>query len=342
MEQNRTIHYFVDANSSAGYVDLYSQSFGRLRRVAELSDYPDEIAERLLVGVCTRAAEEGLRTEVIHHCLTNRPMGVILPERGAGVINRQTWRPGALSALAALEDETLAEARAALRAAWKQFGEARLVHDEWEKYYIENLSFPAVDALAQETCEKLLAERRSARGGKGTVVERFFGAATAFGSVDHIPSVTAGLRKRYFVKGRPGTGKSTLLKRVAAAAKERGFAVELYRCSLDPNSADMVVVRELGFCIFDSTAPHEYFPDREGDETIDVYRAAVREGTDERYAAELADTAERYRAIVRRATASLAAAQRSLEGFQRAKLPAFSAGTLAGQQERLLEALFQD
>ncbi len=342
MEENRAIHYFVDANSSAGYVDLYGQSFGGLGRVAELSDYPDEIAERLLVSVRTRAAEEGLRTEIIHHCLTNRPMGVILPERGAGVINRQTWRPGALSALAALEDETLAEARDALRAAWRLFGEARLVHDEWEKYYIENLSFSAVDALAQETCEKLLGGRRSARGGEGTIVERFFGAATAFGSVDHIPSVTAELRKRYFVKGRPGTGKSTLLKRVAAAAKERGFAVELYRCSLDPNSADMVVVRELGFCVFDSTAPHEYFPDREGDETIDVYRAAVREGTDERYSAELADVQERYRGIIRRATASLAGAQRALEEFQRAKLPAFSAGTLAGQQERLLEALFQN
>ena len=104
----------------------------------------------------------------------------------------------------------------------------------------------------------------------------------------------------------------------------------------------MVVIRELGFCVFDSTAPHEYFPDREGDETIDIYRAAVREGTDERYAAELADVTERYRAIVRQATASLAAAQRALEAFQRAKLPVFSAGTLAGQQERLLELLFSE
>ena len=51
---------------------------------------------------------------------------------------------------------------------------------------------------------------------------------------------------------------------------------------------------------------------------------------------------ERYRGIIRRATASLAGAQRALEEFQRAKLPAFSAGTLAGQQERLLEALFQN
>ena len=47
MERNDTIHYFVDANSSAGYVDLYGQSFGGLSRVVELSDFPDETAERL-------------------------------------------------------------------------------------------------------------------------------------------------------------------------------------------------------------------------------------------------------------------------------------------------------
>ena len=342
MERNDAIHYFIDANSSAGYVDLCGQSFGPLANVAELSDFPDAAAERLLAAVRSRAAEEGERVEIIHHCLTNRPMGLILPDRSAGVLNRQTWRPGAFSALAALEDETLSETRASLRAAWELFGEARVVHDEWEKYYIENLSFAAVDELADETCEKLLGGKRSVQPGGGSVVERFFGAATAYGSVDHIPSVTAGLRRRYFLKGRPGTGKSTFLKRIAAAAQEQGFAVELYRCSLDPNSCDMVTVRELGFCVFDSTAPHEYFPEREGDETIDIYRAAVREGTDERYAAELADVTGRYRALVRQATAKLSAARLSLEAFQRTRLPAFSAGTLAGQQERLIELLFSE
>lgn len=342
MERNDTIHYFVDANSSAGYVDLYEQSFGGLSRVTELCDFPDETVERLLFYLSARAQEEGRRVEIIHHCLTNRPMGLILPELSAGVINRQTWRPGAFSALSALEDETLNQVRSCLKTAWEQFGEARVIHDEWEKYYIENLNFSAVDSLAAETCEKLLGGKCPVDSTEGKIVERFFGAATAFGSVDHIPSLTAGLRKRYFVKGRPGTGKSTFLKQIAAAAKEKGFSVELYRCSLDPASCDMVLVRELSFCVFDSTAPHEYFPEREGDETIDIYRAAVREGTDEKYAGELADVTERYRAVVRQATAQLAAALRSLEAFQRAKFPAFSAGTLAGQQERLAEMLFQE
>lgn len=48
-------------------------------------------------------------------------------------------------------------------------------------------------------------------------------------------------------------------KKIAAAAESRGFDVEMYHCGFDPESIDMVLVRELKFCVFDSTNPHEYF-----------------------------------------------------------------------------------
>ena len=69
-----------------------------------------------------------------------------------------------------------------------------------------------------------------------------------------------------------------MLKKLAKAAEEKGFEVEVYHCGFDPNSLDMVIVRELGFAIFDSTAPHEYFPSREGDEIIDMYALIVTRG----------------------------------------------------------------
>ena len=95
-------------------------------------------------------------------------MGLIVPQLSAGVINRQTWRPGALSALAAQKDESLLAARTALQAAWDSFGQARVVHDEWERYYIENMDFAAADRLAEETCESLIGGKRSLTG-KGRV-----------------------------------------------------------------------------------------------------------------------------------------------------------------------------
>ncbi|WP_054860951.1 hypothetical protein [Gracilibacillus sp. JCM 18860] len=83
------------------------------------------------------------------------------------------------------------------------------------------------------------------------------------------------MTKRYFIKGRAGSGKSTLLKKVVSASKERGFDIEVYHCGFDPESVDMVVIRELSVCLFDSTDPHEYFPKRKGDEIVDLYKLTI-------------------------------------------------------------------
>ena len=95
--------------------------------------------------------------------------------------------------------------------------------------------------VADEVAEALTASRRQ----EAAYVERFFGAATVDGSFDYIQNLTQTLSRRYFLKGRPGTGKSTFLKKIAAQARKLGYDTEAYRCALDPNSFDMVVVREL-------------------------------------------------------------------------------------------------
>lgn len=71
----------------------------------------------------------------------------------------------------------------------------------------------------------------------------------------------------------------------------------------------MVIIRELGVAIFDSTDPHEYFPDREGDEIVDLYLATVTPGTDEKYAIEIKDVHKRYKDKMKEGTAYLAQAK---------------------------------
>ena len=63
-------------------------------------------------------------------------------------------------------------------------------------------------------------------------------------------------RAIYILKGGPGCGKSTLMRRVAAQAGEAGLAVERILCSGDPGSLDAVVIPELGVALVDGTAPH--------------------------------------------------------------------------------------
>ena len=64
----------------------------------------------------------------------------------------------------------------------------------------------------------------------------------------------------YVLKGGPGTGKSTLLHKLAAAAEKRGLEVRRLLCSGDPDSLDGVLIPALGLAWADGTAPHVLEP----------------------------------------------------------------------------------
>ena len=62
-------------------------------------------------------------------------------------------------------------------------------------------------------------------------------------------------------------------------------------------SLDMVTVPELSFAVFDSTAPHELFPEGERDTVLDFYLEAHLSGIDERYESVLEPIKKRYALI---------------------------------------------
>ena len=64
----------------------------------------------------------------------------------------------------------------------------------------------------------------------------------------------------FILKGGPGCGKSSLMRRVGRAMEEHGLAVEYILCSGDPDSLDAVVIPALNAAIVDGTAPHVVEP----------------------------------------------------------------------------------
>ena len=64
-------------------------------------------------------------------------------------------------------------------------------------------------------------------------------------------------RSIYILKGGPGCGKSSLMRRVGAAMEEHGLDVEYIVCSGDPDSLDAVVIPALKTALVDGTSPHE-------------------------------------------------------------------------------------
>lgn len=181
-----------------------------------------------------------------------------------------------------------------LRLAYFFLKNALLIHDEWEKVYIENMSFEKVNSIIQDLIVEIIGGNKVAEKRKAVVTERFIGATTPIGSQNLIKDLTHKIYKRYFIKGRPGTGKSTLLRAVAKAAIKSGFDVEIYYCGFDSKSLDMLIIKDLNTCIFDATSPHEYAPSKENDKVIDIYFQAVTPLTDEKYSNFINEIAMRY------------------------------------------------
>lgn len=64
----------------------------------------------------------------------------------------------------------------------------------------------------------------------------------------------------YILKGGPGTGKSSLMKKVGSALQARGDKITYVPCASDPSSLDAVLDIELKLAVVDGTAPHTLDP----------------------------------------------------------------------------------
>ncbi|MBW7571770.1 hypothetical protein [Caproiciproducens faecalis] len=333
-----SLNYFIGSNSSRGYVSFFQSNFGRLKTVVRLSGYPSIIVSDIVSNLCSAARDSGCHAQLIHNCLDNSMEGVIIPEKNAGVINFPFYSEEEYPVAAILNDDNLSQTHVCLASAGRHFAAAREIHDKWEQIYIANMDFDAANRLAAQTIEKVVGGKTL--GKKGAQIHRYFGAATVNGAYDYIDNLTEDLEKRYFIKGRPGTGKSTFLKKIAEYATAAGFNTEIYHCAFDPNSLDMVILRELSVALFDSTSPHEYFPSRPDDEVIDIYKAAVTDKTDEKYRTEITAIMVDYKAEIGKATKQLARAKRYYDDVQRIFLSKLSAEALGIAEERIRDTVF--
>ena len=147
---------------------------------------------------------------------------------------------------------------------------AIMIHDDWEVETRKQMNWHGLDDQYDALVNELFGHSQLEK--PSTLTHRLLGTLTPPGARDTVQSITQHLEKRLFIKGYAGTGKSSMMKKLANEALSRGFDVRLVWCGLDSNSIDMVILPELKFCIFDSTEPHVYFPDenRLGDAIFDI------------------------------------------------------------------------
>jgi hypothetical protein len=101
---------------------------------------------------------------------------------------------------------------------------------------------------------------------KGTIRHLFPGGNTSLGFFSYydyiLPQEEAA--HIFILKGGPGTGKSTFMKKIAYEMTDRGYNVEFMHCSSDPNSLDGVVIPAARIAFIDGTSPHVVDPKNPG------------------------------------------------------------------------------
>ncbi len=86
--------------------------------------------------------------------------------------------------------------------------------------------------------------------------EIYLGANTPEGFYSYFDDFVAQVRKLYIIKGGPGSGKSTMMKKIARFGTDSGVHTVWIYCSSDFDSLDGVFFPDYGIMYADGTAPH--------------------------------------------------------------------------------------
>ncbi|MGL5328002.1 MAG: ATP-binding protein, partial [Peptostreptococcaceae bacterium] len=107
----------------------------------------------------------------------------------------------------------------------------------------------------------------------GRIRRIFPGANTSNGSKPLFEYIIPENVNRIFcLKGGPGVGKSSMMKKIAKEFIDNDYDVELHHCPSDPSSLDAIVIKKLGVVFLDATSPHIVDPKDPGaiDEIINL------------------------------------------------------------------------
>lgn len=178
---------------------------------------------------------------------------------------------------------------------------------------------------------------------KGKTVDLFPGGNTSKGFYSFYRYILGQdeARRIICIKGGPGTGKSSLMKKIAAYFNEKGYDIEFHHCSSDNNSLDGVVIKGVNVAILDGTAPHVVDPINPGavDEILNMGECWDEEGF-KKFRRNIIDINKEVGKTFRRAYRFIAAAKAVHDDWSNYNSEALNNGKLNRLMEDLKEKIF--
>jgi len=106
-----------------------------------------------------------------------------------------------------------------------------------------NLYKHSANEMARNLINRILKDTRQNKLGK---CRHLFGSAiTPDGCIDYLETLVGACSNIFYIKGEPGTGRSTLLSKIYSSALEAGYDSEAYHCALEPSRFEHVIIPSL-------------------------------------------------------------------------------------------------
>lgn len=361
MTEGKVRKVFPGGNTALGFYSFYDHIIDprTARRILVIKGGPGVGKSSFM-----RALGEELRAmgfDVEHHCCSsdNGSLdGVVFPAFGVALLDGTSphvvdpRNPGAVDEIIHLGDHWneagLRASREAIlklnrevgrlfRRAYGYLAQAKLLNDEVESYYLDSGS---LDLAGLNRQGRLLVEEIFAAGPQDRAPRArhlFASAITPDGPVNHFPTIFDDLPKRYVITGAPGTGKSTLVRKIFTAALAQGYDVEAFHCSLEPDRLEHLIIPALGVAVVTSIPIHRYAP-RFCDHVIDTANFVDARALAP-FAHDLEEASERFREALRRAVSFIRRAKETHDEMETYYVPHMDFAAIDARREEVRQRL---
>lgn len=353
-------NYYAGGNTFLGFYSLYEDIFRGLNRLYIIKGGPGTGKSSLIRSIGLTFNEKDYDVEFYHCSSDNDSLdGVIIPSLKIGVVDGTAPHivdpkyPGVVDQIINLgefwDDNKLRieknsiirlnnEITENFKVAYSYFQEAKIIHDEWEEIYLSAIDFDKVNSITENLIKRIFDNVKTAEKNP-SIKNRFFGAATPLGAVNFIENITEGIEKRFIVKGRPGSGKSTMMRKIGKCAEGIGLSVEYYPCGFDPHSLDMVIIPALSVAVFDGTSPHVINPSRDNDEIVDMFKLCIDNDIEKTKESELTIIEQRYKLKMTIATNYIKEAKRLHDLLENYYIEAMDFTQVENKKHQIIEEI---
>jgi hypothetical protein len=291
MREGKIRHLFPGGNTPRGFYSYYNYIIpADTARIFIMKGGPGTGKSTFMRRIGQALLARGHDLEH-HHCSSDNGSldGLVIPALGVAFIDGTAphvvdpRHPGCVDEIIHLGDywdenkmiagkqdiiACTAEIGKSFQRAYRLLAAAKALYDDWEAANAEALDHAVANRRGQELLAALF--RGIDTVGAGRLRKLFASAITPDGLVHYLDTSVWPAGRCFVVAGDPGSGKSTLVRKVIDAALVRGLDVEAFYCPLDPDKPEHVLIPALDAAVTTSFLPHPYPANRQPALAIDM------------------------------------------------------------------------